>query len=955
MNKFYLRLSALLLSGISVASQCLAVPARRQPVEIRQPDGTEVTLTPVGDEKFHCFLTEDGYPADRDESGIFRLIGNDGRLTAVRVADTGVGNPECAGVKAGIIPEKAYENRRKATMSMSPFAAGPDRRQRKAAFQGVSKWDNSDGHDIRKFPSEGRQKVLVILVAFSDLDWSFSDTPHEDMESILNGPGFSGFGFSGSARDYFMESSNGLFMPEFDVYGPVTLPEKCAFYGENRGGMTTDANPARMVLDACRILDDTVDFSQYDCDGDGTIDNVYVFYAGFGENEGAESWRIWPHAWDVGYSAEDPLMVDGVLVGHYACSNELTYPGGQMAGIGTMCHEFSHVLGLPDLYATSYTGAITPGRYSLMDQGPYCNNGRTPPLYSAYERYALEWQKPVDVTAGEEVRMFPLSAHGNTYRITVDPERPWEYFLFENRQQEGFDMWLPGSGMLVWHINYDESLWRANIVNNDPMDQHVDLVEADGVGGEQTEGGDPFPGSSAVFGFTADGTPSFVDSRGRRTPLDITYVTEEADGLVVMTVADGHGEDSRLLIEPPVAAVEETGGDYFVISVPVPSTPTDSHGDECGPSRMAMSVFEGYYDEDNEMFGTVMLPGYSFTTIEPGNQVKVPGLSPASVYSVRVYNADSRNVSEPVSFAVMTSEGGVSGSVPHIRYEADNTLAWSAVENATHYLLTVAACSDAEETTTDPVTFSQRRVPAGWDYMGSMSNGAGTYGESAPSLLMSEPGDYLWTTSFDRDIRSVSFWARSVSASMARLEFYGVHPGGALYPVGAADIDSDEGGLMTFRLPGGVRQIVITATSGSGNGVYVDDVTISLPGDLADSVHPSYDGLETGSTSIELEGLEEGKEYEAWVRGCDGTVVGEQSPCVRFVAAPGASVPFVAAAGCMFVISNGVLSPSDMHAVYDVHAPDGRSLARSHSGSLELPSRGVYIVRSGTSVSRLVW
>lgn len=256
---------------------------------------------------------------------------------------------------------------------------------------------------------------------------------------------------------------------------------------------------------------------------------------------------------------------------------------------------------------------------------------------------------------------------------------------------------------------------------------------------------------------------------------------------------------------------------------------------------------------------------------------------------------------------------------------------------------------------TEPVTFSQRRVPAGWDYMGSMSNGAGTYGESAPSLLMSEPGDYLWTSSFDRDIRSVSFWARAVSASMARLEFYGVHPGGTLYPVGAADIDSDEGGLMSFILPGGVRQMVITATSGCGNGVYFDDVTLSLQGDLADSVHPSYDGLETGATSIELDGLEEGKEYVAWVRACDGIVVGDQSPCVRFVAAPGASVPFVAAAGCRFGISNGVLSPSDMHAVYDVYAPDGRALARSHRGSLELPSHGVYIVRIGTSVSRLVW
>lgn len=709
-----------------------------------------------------------------------------------------------------------------------------------------------------------------------------------------------------------------------------------------------------MVLDACRLLDDEVDFSQYDCDGDGVIDNVYVFYAGYGENEGAESWRIWPHAWDVRNSYEQPLYVDGVLVGHYACSNEKIYPGDRMAGIGTMCHEFSHVLGLPDLYATKYTGALTPGRFSCMDQGPYNNDGRTPPLYSSYERYALEWQKPVDIVCGEKVRMLPLSAEGNAYRMTLDPERPWEYFLFENRQQEDFDAWLPGHGMLVWHINYDASLWNSNIVNNDPMDQHVDLVEADGAGGDQTASGDPFPGTSGTYAFTADSSPAFVDSHGKMSPLGITMLAEDPDGTVVMTVGEGRTDGSRLVVESPLATVEEIGRDYFVISASF-ADPGDDETHPADDAQLWFSVFKSGYDSESETFGSEVLPDYDFVALTPGVPVRIEGLSTSSPYSVRVYGSNGLNVSDPSPLTVITSGGGVEGSRPQLMSCGRNALRWSAVENASHYLLSVATREYGDYVGGEPVTFSQRRVPAGWDFMGSFSSSEGTFGESAPSLLMSEADDYLWTASCDRDIRSVRMWAKALLPSMSRLEFYAVQGESSLYPVGSLMIGTEGNVVMTDIFPEGVRELVILATVSADQEIYLDDITLLFDDEVSDIMHPDYDDREISTTSVTLEGLREGVEYVAWVKAAGDASVGHSSNCVRFVAGPGSGIDGVMSAGIGFEIANGILLPSDPDMPYDVYTADGRVAANSHRGPFILPSRGVYIVRTAATTIKTVW
>ena len=140
-----------------------------------------------------------------------------------------------------------------------------------------------------------------------------------------------------------------------------------------------------MVIEACRQLNPEIDFSQYDLDNDQYIDNVFIFYAGQGEASGGSSDCVWPHSWEVEIAEMGSQHIfDNVHLNRYACSNEwelsaLGY-GYRPVGIGTFIHEFSHVMGLPDLDSTQYVeDTFTPGAWSVMDYGPYNNYGCTPP------------------------------------------------------------------------------------------------------------------------------------------------------------------------------------------------------------------------------------------------------------------------------------------------------------------------------------------------------------------------------------------------------------------------------------------------------------------------------------------------------------------------------------------------------------------------------------------------
>lgn len=326
------------------------------------------------------------------------------------------------------------------------------------------------GRATRQFYT-GTKKGIVILAEFTDK--KFENEHNQALfHQVANTRGYTENGFRGSVKDYFLAQSNGKFELDFDVVGPVQLSKAYAYYGRN-DWQGNDLHAGEMVAEACKAVEDQVDFRSYDWDGDGYVDQVYVIYAGHGENDYPDDNVIWPHEFSL--SASDygqTLTIDGVKVDTYACSCEID-GDGCLAGIGTWCHEFSHCLGFPDFYDTEYQGHFGMGDWDLMSSGSYNGtssagqgSGYLPAGYSSYEKWTAGWMEPTELAdEDQEVdRLEPQSEGGGAYVIYNRGNRN-EYYLLENRQKTNWDAELPGKGLLVLHVDYDQDIWNANIVN----------------------------------------------------------------------------------------------------------------------------------------------------------------------------------------------------------------------------------------------------------------------------------------------------------------------------------------------------------------------------------------------------------------------------------------------------------------------------------------------------------
>ena len=422
MTKRFLLCLSLVWATVAV----LAVPARRGTWRtLRLADGTEVRAQLVGDERGHCWVAEDGTKyAPEGETGRYAPV--------TRVCPT----------------RKAAPRR---------TSSGKARVRRSAAQ--------------RRTAYRGTKRGLVILAQFSD--YAFA-TGHDIVlyANILNKEGYTDSnGFRGSVRDYFKAQSGGVFDLQFDVVGPVTLSKKQNYYGKNDSRTDDDLHAAEMVIEACKLADAAgTDFSRYDWDGDGEVDQVYVVYAGMGEADGGEAYTIWPHEYDLESAkyygdGTGPLRLDGVKVNTYACGSELD-GSSHIEGIGTFCHEFSHCLGYPDMYDTEYAGNFGMSDFDLMDMGSYNGNGFQPAGYSSYEKWVAGWLTPT-VLADEEVTVTdlkPMSEGGEAF-VIYNRAHPDEYYLVENRQKTNWDSQLPARGLMVIHVDYNELCWEWNMVN----------------------------------------------------------------------------------------------------------------------------------------------------------------------------------------------------------------------------------------------------------------------------------------------------------------------------------------------------------------------------------------------------------------------------------------------------------------------------------------------------------
>lgn len=336
----------------------------------------------------------------------------------------------------------------------------------------------------------GKKRCLILLAQFSDKKFTMND-PKAFYNRVANEPGFSEGNFKGSVADYFKAQSNGKFEMNFDVMGPYTLGEQ-AFYGKNEGGQQ-DVNVQAMISGCLgKAAAEGIDFSPYDWDGDGQMEMVFVVYAGRGEATGGGDDTIWPHKGRM----TNPVKCGNKTLINYACSNELS-TSNEVDGIGTICHEFSHCFGYPDVYDTNYTGLYGMGTWDLMCQGNYNGNGFTPAGYTAYEKYAAGWITPIELKENTSVLgMKPLAEGGDAY-IFKNPNNSDEYYLIENRQKKGWDAGLAGSGIIINQIDYNLKAWNYNTPNSmmSGINDHerITLIPADNIKSDKNEENDPWP------------------------------------------------------------------------------------------------------------------------------------------------------------------------------------------------------------------------------------------------------------------------------------------------------------------------------------------------------------------------------------------------------------------------------------------------------------------------------
>jgi len=514
MKKNYLSLLILLFYVSSV----LAIRTRSKPTLFLQPDGQKLTVILKGDEFFHFRTTVDGFVLLKDKNGFLKYAKRDknGELVASEITPN---NVSCRTES-----EKSFLSSVKPNMIFGDQVK--QRTQKKMIERAVIRPHNSLRSATATSP-----RYLVVLVNFSDTACFFSNSRFNQQ---FNSANYNIDGATGSVKQYFADNSSGKFDPVFDVVGPVTLSKKMSYYGANNAD-GYDLHPDEMVFEACQLLDSQVDYSLYDANSDGVVDNVYVIYAGYSEAEGASENTIWPHAWSV----SNTTKLDGKRIGNYSCSSEFVgVKDSIIDAIGTACHEFSHSLGLDDLYDTDYDTngqAFDVNEWSLMASGCYNNDGKTPCNLIGLEREILGWATSTPLTSASNVTLNNISTN-QFYKIQT--QTPNEYFLLENRQLLGWDAYLPHHGMLIYHIDKTTAMstrWANNEINAYANHQCVDVVEADGVGQPLSSGassywsglkGDPFPGTSNVTNFTDTSSPGSLSWAGVATGMPVTQIAE---------------------------------------------------------------------------------------------------------------------------------------------------------------------------------------------------------------------------------------------------------------------------------------------------------------------------------------------------------------------------------------------------------------------------------------------
>ncbi|MDE5659369.1 MAG: M6 family metalloprotease domain-containing protein [Muribaculaceae bacterium] len=791
----------------------MAMPPRQGLLDVTQPDGTVVKAELFGNGHWSAYIAPDGTLLEPD---------SDGRL-----------------VPAGI---SLADKKAKQTFL------------RAKALESDIRLKNT----VSSYPTKGKIKTLVILAQFADIKFHSAD-PADAIGRMLTMPGYNDNGATGSVCDYFRDSSFGIFELEPVVMGPVTLPENMAYYGAPSNS-SPDVRPEEMIRDACALVDDRIDFSEFDLDGDGFIDNVYVFYPGYSQADGAQINSIWPHsgfAW-----SKHRAEFDGVKLNKYACSNEIDMTTKKLVGIGTFCHEFTHVLGIPDLYSTDYSNNEHPGTWSIMATGGRNNNGHTPPLFSAYERYALGWVEPQPLEPSADD--YTLEAGRNTAFI-INTSDDNEFFILENRQRDGWDAFLPGHGMLVWHIDYDKTAWETNTVNNDASHQRIDLVEADGSSAETTRGGDAFPGNADISEIAL-----IKPFNGPALNKGIFNIREFPGGTISFNVAD---------IQTKLPAPREvTASDI---------SPVSFHLSWDAVEGADTYVVEAYRKvRSGSVFNKEYVDGFRLYMTGGQCSATVTGLTPSTEYFYRVRAMGGTFVSDySAEHQATTLDEDFRAEIPVCTDASDITADgftanWEALPEACSYSITVNELIPG-------ATFTHRNEfadgimnPADW-YVASgctTSSFSGYYGAMAPGLSMTADNAYVQSPLDKEMISEVKFWYRGIKTEDRHsIKVYGYDGRRWCMVSEIKSLVTDKAGATVTldeefaRIPCYSVHIAYSRPLAKGT-LALDDINVTHTATTSQPVE-GYDALEVGNTlSATITGLKPSTLYSYTVTANNSTM-----------------------------------------------------------------------------------
>lgn len=525
--------------GLALATGLWAAPENPTPYVVDN-QGDSLTIRRLGDEHYNFVQTIDGFLILQDSAGCFFYADESGNLTSIKAKDEGARSPEDWKFLKSLDKDASYRSHRK---NNPDRLIVPEKRKRPnwlpSVRQGFSQRQESsvtegDSQPMKRLPkpaghSSGTNYFPVILVAGS----GSSNCDSLAYYNRLNEAGYNKDKHTGSIRDYFVDQSNGQFVPNFDVY-VVTISKVLSSYKGYEYNLVKDA------LDAFKNKYPNVDVSKYDADGDGYVDLVSVIFAGSRDQAGlggqqyALKWKNLVQT--IGGKKFDSYFIAAQMENSTSIKN-----------IGSFIHEFGHSLGLGDHYSvyndpssftTQYPGAHA---WDVMATGMYNNNGATPAGYSAFEKNFLGWMDYKALDASDPVTVIPpLNESNVAYKIPVAGNND-EWFILENRQNSKWDAALPGHGMLIWHIDYVYSVWYSDKINDTEDYQHVDIVEAgnlkvsgyyDGFKADHLKD-DPFPGSQNVTSFAG-----FKSWKGVDQGLKLFNITEK-NGNVCFATASG--------------------------------------------------------------------------------------------------------------------------------------------------------------------------------------------------------------------------------------------------------------------------------------------------------------------------------------------------------------------------------------------------------------------------------